>query len=113
MSDFSPISRSMRQRCPIAPYLYILQAEPMAQSIRENKTIEGIPLPSHDENHRTEAKISMFADDTEICVSNERSITKTFNTLEVYCIHVASGAKLNKKKTKGLYIGRWKNKNPV
>ena len=60
--DFFPISRSMRQGYPIERYLYILQAQPIAQSIGENKTIQGIPLPSHDENHRTESKISMFVD---------------------------------------------------
>ena len=45
----------------------------MAQSIREIKNIEGMPLPTYDKNHRTEARMSMFADDTHISVSNEKS----------------------------------------
>jgi hypothetical protein len=39
------ISRSARQRCPAAPILYIIQAEPMACAIRNTPEIHGIKLP--------------------------------------------------------------------
>lgn len=110
ISCFFKLSRSMRQGCPIAAYLYILQAEPMAESIRKNKNIKGIEIPNSTTNETTCIKISMFADDTQLFHRNESSIIESFKTLELYC--KASGAKLNLHKTKGLYIGLWKNKTP-
>ena len=53
----------------------------------------------------------MFADDTQLFHSTEESIVEGFNTLKAYC--KASGAKLNLHKTKGLYIGQWKDKEPI
>ena len=100
----------MRQGCPIAAYLYILQAEPMAETIRNNTKIKGINLPTAIPNKSVSVKISMFADDTQIFHSTEASIIESFKTLQIYC--KASGAQLNLHKTKGLYIGRWKNKTP-
>ena len=107
LSRFFPISRSMRQGCPIAAYLYILQAEPMAQSIRTCKEIKGIPIqmPNSEE---TQVKIAMFADDTQLFHATIKSVKKGFDILDTYC--KASGAVLNLKKTKGLAFGTWKNK---
>ena len=100
----------MRQGCPKAAYLYILQAEPMAHAIRKSTIISGIKLPVV-EGQMLEARISMFADDTQLFHSTEKSIKEGFHILETYSR--ASGAKINISKTKGLYIGRWKNKKPV
>ena len=98
----------MRQGCPIASYLYVLQAEPMAKAIRKNEQIIGIKLPSVHPELETNVKISMFADDTQIYNSTENSIVESFKTLELYC--KASGALLILDKTKGLRIGTWQNK---
>jgi hypothetical protein len=106
LSKFFQISRSMRQGCPIAAYLYILQAEPMAQSMRKNDDIKGIPIKIPNSEENLVVKISMFADDTQLFHSTKRSIKKGFDILETYC--KASGAKLNMKKTKGLTFGTWK-----
>ena len=109
LSKYFSISRSMRQGCPIAAYLYILQAEPMAQAVRSDDKIEGIELPAVD-GYVSEARIAIFADDTQLFHRSEKSIKRGFGILKTYCR--ASGAKLNMSKTKGLYIGRWKEKNP-
>ena len=108
LSKYFPISRSMRQGCPVVAYLYVLQAEPMAETIRKCDKIKGICLPSPPGMENFEAKISLFADDTQIFCYDEQAIKKTFEMLEVYA--QASGAKINYHKTKGLYIGNWKNK---
>ena len=110
LSSFFDITRSMRQGCPIAAYLYILQAEPMALAIRKSNKICGIKLPVV-EGQRHEARISMFADDTQLFHSTEQSIKEGFDILDTYS--KASGAKINVAKTKGLYIGQWKNKKPI
>ena len=109
ISKFFSLTRSMRQGCPLAAYLYILQAEPLAQAIRKSLKINGIKLPTFN-GQSFEARISLFADDTQLFHSTEESIIESFKILDTYC--KASGAKLNFKKTKGLYIGSWKNKKP-
>jgi exonuclease III len=108
LSRSFPISRSVRQGCPIAPLLYVIQAEPMAASIRCNDRIQGIKLPSKQADTQIEVKINMFADDTQLFNGTEESISETFKTLDTY--EKASGAKINTNKTKGMFIGRWKNK---
>jgi len=45
MSKYFNISRSCRQGCPIAPLVYILQAEPVACAIRGDSEKQGVKLP--------------------------------------------------------------------
>ena len=111
LSEYFTISRSMRQGCPVAAYLYILQAEPMAEAIRKSNNIDGIELPVKENGNTKTAKISLFDDDTQIFCKNESSITNVFKVLEQYA--QASGAKINYKKTKGIYIGNWKGKEGI
>ncbi len=107
VSKYIGISRSIRQGCPIAPMLYILQAEPFAATIRNNPNIHGLNLPSRT-NANVEAKLNMFADDTQLLNKTENSIEETFKVLETY--EKASGARMNMNKTVGMYLGRWRNK---
>jgi hypothetical protein len=101
------ISRSVRQGCPIAPLLYIIQAEPLASTIRSDPNVNGIILPNVD-NVTREAKLVMFADDTHLINRTEESIVRNFDILDMY--EKASGAKMNLKKTLAMYIGKWKDK---
>ena len=64
ISKYFPISRSMRQGCAIASYLYIIQAEPLVETIRGSNEIEGIYLDS--ENKSNEIRIASFADDSQL-----------------------------------------------
>ncbi len=100
MSNTFKLSRSLRQGCPLAPLLYIVQAEPLSSKIRKDENIRGIRLPNKDK-----LKVLQFADDTQIFVTDKRSIDKVFETLVQYS--KASGAKVNKKKTQILGIGAW------
>ncbi|MCG8113315.1 MAG: reverse transcriptase family protein, partial [Candidatus Thiodiazotropha taylori] len=111
-SSYFQISRSMRQGCPVSPLLFILQAEPLACAIRNNPNIRGIPLPlsGRISNERVETKINGYVDDGQLFVSTEESIIQCFKTLITY--ENASGAKVNKNKTFGLYTGSWRNKTP-
>lgn len=107
VSKYFSITRSARQGCPIAPLIYILQAEPMACAIRGNKEIEGIQIPGEG-GKSIETKLCMFADDTQLFNKNEKSVEKSFDVLTLY--EKASGSKLNFDKTKGLLIGSLKRK---
>jgi len=105
------IERSVRQGCPIAPYLYILQAEPFAASIRKNENIKGVKLPKlsgQDEN--MEAKDNAFADDMQLFVSTIPSVKEIFKIMTTY--EKASGAAANYEKTQGLLLGTWRYRPP-
>ena len=56
VSKIFSISRSCRQECPVAPLIYILQAEPVACAIRGNNDIKGIRLPGEPGGKKLEAK---------------------------------------------------------
>ena len=71
--------------------------------------IDGVKIPVDDEVQ--EVKVASFADDTQLFHTSEKSILEGFKILETFS--KASGAKLNMKKTKGLYIGSWKDKEPI
>ena len=58
----------------------------------------------------TEAKVSMYADDTTLILSDDISIKRSFDLIERY--EHASGAKLNQRKTNGIFLGKWKHKSP-
>ena len=55
-----------------------------------------------------ELKIFQYADDTQIIVSNDSSITEVFRQLRLY--EEATGVKINIGKTEGQLMGKWKNR---
>ena len=105
LTDPINITRGIRQGCPLSPLLYILVAEVCGIAIRDHKKIVGIKYGSY--QHR----ILQYADDTTICVSTFRSIKHVFRVLKKYGF--AAGAKVNKDKTEGLWIGSWQNFEPT
>ena len=54
-------------------------------------------------------KLSAYADDTTILVTNPNEIPAIMNTLNTYC--KASGAKINQDKTEAINLGTWKEIN--
>ena len=59
MSNYFSMGRGVRQGCPLSPYLFIIAAEVLAISIRNNKDIKGIVIG------KKEYKIKQFADDSQ------------------------------------------------
>ena len=104
-STYFPITRSMRQGCPIGPLIFILQAEPHACALRKNKNIIGLPLTriSSVSMRRDKVKLNSFVDDTQLFNSTEESIKECFKTISKY--EKASEASIHKHKTIGLYTG--------
>ncbi len=99
-SELIDLQRGLRQGSPLSSLLYLLQAEPFAESIRKCEELKGITIDN------TEIKITAFADDTQIYISNEKSKMEMDRILELYS--KASGAKVNKEKTEGILLGNMK-----
>ena len=105
------IERSVRQGCPIAPYLYVLQAEPFMCSVRKNSKINGIKVPPQNPmSPEKEVKNGAFVDDTQLFISTVPSIDEIFRTIGTY--EKASGAAANYQKTEGMLLGSWKERPP-
>ena len=101
-SEFFSPSRGVRQGCPLSPLLYVLTAEVLACNIRANASIEGLLLPS---SPGRQILLSQYADDTSVIVSSDQSIRAVFDTFHQY--ELASGARVNIHKSKGLWLGSW------
>ena len=104
MTNYFEITRGVHQGCPLSPSLFILAVELLALKIRQNKNCEGIYLPNNQE-----VKISQFADDTTIITNNTDSLKSHLQTIEWF--GTVSGLKLNKKKTKAMWLGTMKHSN--
>lgn len=79
-------------------YLFILGAEILAETIRKNKNIKGIPI------NEQEVKISQYADDTALVLDGSpASLTISLQILDLFS--EVSGLRLNSKKTEALWIG--------
>ncbi|KAL9968018.1 hypothetical protein ACROYT_G026343 [Oculina patagonica] len=96
--------RGVRQGFPLSPLLFILAAELLAAKIRQEPSCRGVSLPDNQE-----VKISQFADDTTIITKNVESLKPYLQILD--CFGIISGLKLNKKKTKAMWIGSMKDSN--
>ena len=101
MTNYFKVSRGVRQGCPLSPLLFILAVEILAQKIRQNPNIQGIVLPGS-----VEAKLSQFADDTILICKDVNSLRENISVLNEFGKN--SGLKLNKKKTKAMWIGSLK-----
>lgn len=92
------MERGMTQGCSLAQYLFEVQSEPLAITIRKDTQIIGYKIP----NQVKEAKLSMYADDTESATTQPKSVQLTINHFQRF--ENASGCALNKPKTKGITI---------
>ncbi|CAH1233540.1 ZCCHC3 [Branchiostoma lanceolatum] len=100
---FNP-SRGVRQGCSLSPLLYVLSLEPFSQMVRDNANIRGLRLPGG-----AEVKLSQYADDNSGILADDLSILHFVQDVSVY--EKGSGARLNKGKTKGLWLGRWRGRS--
>ena len=87
------LSRGVRQGYPLSLLLYIINEEVINLNIKNNDKIVGYPIPNQKEN----AKLSQYADDTNLFVLTEQSIIEILNFFEQY--NLATGTTINISKT--------------
>ena len=101
-SPFFRPSCDVRQGCPLSPLLYVLCAEVLACSLRSAPGIVGVQLP----NSTQELRVSGYADDTTVVITTEASLSAVFEVYNQF--ELGSGDKLNRSKSKGIWLGAWK-----
>lgn len=99
------VQRGVRQGCSLFPLLYVLCFEPFAQKIRSLDDIKGLKLPGSKE----ELKLSMYADDSTGIFTTDSSVHKYFYWVKLF--ERISGSRINLGKSKGMYLGKWKNRS--
>ena len=99
-SWFKP-SKGVRQGCPLSPYLFILSAEVLSNKIRQEPNVRGIKV------FGKEIKLSQFADDTTLFNADIEPLERALKIVGDF--GRIAGLFLNVKKTKALWLGKWKN----
>jgi hypothetical protein len=84
------LQRSVRQGCPLAPYLFLLTVDVLGQMLQHpGCEVEGLRLPDH-----TTITNQMFADDTLLLLEgNRENMDRALQVINRF--GAASGAKLN------------------
>lgn len=100
-SNFFNIQRSVRQGCPLSALLFVIVLESFAATIRKNKNIKGLKIGE------TTKKISLYADDIALLLSDRGSSVRAFSILDNF--EKCSGLKVNLDKTEGFSL----NCNPI
>ena len=98
VSDPYRVTRGVRQGDPMSCILFNLGIEPLAANIRKSN-IRGMDIPNMNEK----AKVSLFADDTTVILTEHDSFAELIGILDKWC--EMSGAKFNVEKTEIIPIG--------
>jgi hypothetical protein len=98
--DFK-LQRSVRQGCPLAPYLFILAIDVLSHMLGDPKYgVEGLSLP-----RGGLIRDQMFADDTALYLQGSpANLDRAREVLRTFCS--ASGAKINWKKTAAIWANQ-------
>jgi len=105
MTNWFRPSRGVRQGCSLPPYLFVLSMEVLSSKIRQEPSITGIKIFRH------EIKLSQFADDRNLFCADLISVENALKTVGDFGRLV--GLKLNIKKSKAIWMGKWKKKTKV
>ena len=94
------LTRSIRQGCPLAPFLFLFITEAMSAFLNsQTANLHGLSIP----NTRKSLLDSEFADDTMLYLQgNEANLGRAQIAIDLFC--KASGAAINWNKSKGFWI---------
>jgi hypothetical protein len=93
------LQRSVRQGCPLAPYLFLLTVDVLGQMLQDPRCcVQGLRLFDN-----TSITNQMFADDTLLLLDGTKeNLDRALNVINRFS--AASGAKLNLHKSVGLWL---------
>ena len=91
---------SVRQGCPLAPYLYLFVTEAFSAYLQApTNGLRGLPIP----NATKDLMLSEYAGDTVLFLQgDEENLQRAEHLVEDFC--QAAGAKINWNKTQGLWF---------
>ena len=94
-----PLQRSVRQGCPLAPYLFLLTVDVLGQMLQHpDYRVQGLRLPDN-----SSITNQMFVDDTMLFLDGTRdNMDRALSVIHRF--GAASGAKLNLHKSVGLWL---------
>ena len=98
MTKFFLTTRGLRQGCPTSQELYDLFSEILAEAVRSDHVLTGIPIP-----WGVFALISLYADDFAFFLRTLLECQRLFQLLHLF--ELATGAKIKRDKTKGICLG--------
>jgi len=104
-SEFFPVTRGIRQGCPISAMLFIMIVELLANYLKSSDNIKGIDID--DESFI----ITQLADDTTLFLQDINSITNAMYVLDSF--YECSGLRLNKQKCEVFILGNCGQSNNV
>ena len=100
VSGSFPITRSVRQGCPLAPLLFAIVTEPLIRSLlkaQQEGLVSGVQVG------KSQLLTKMFADDAVLFLeAQEEKVKKAWDLLGEYCR--GSGQLVNTHKTKALWL---------
>ncbi len=96
------ICSGVRQGCPLSPLLYVACIEPLAQILRRDKSIKGPDIPG---TGGLTATCVLYMADVTLLAMDVLSIRRAMDLTDWY--GQASGAKLNRSKSKAQLFGPW------
>lgn len=94
-----PVTRGIRQGCPISGQLHSLIIETLLCRLRKN--LKGTLIP-HVNGH-SKVVLSAYVDDITVFITGQEDITILTNTIKLY--EKASSAKVNWTKSEGFIVG--------
>jgi hypothetical protein len=87
-----PLKSGTRQRCPLSPYLFNIVLEVLTRAILQQKDIKGIQIG------KEEVKISLFADDMIVYISDPKNSTRELVNL-ISSFSAVAGYKITSNKS--------------
>ena len=97
-----PLKSGVRQGCPLSAMLYVLVIEILALQLRTNPNIVGFSVQGE------KLISSHYSDDAVIKITQNRCFKEVYKDLQEY--EMATGARINFEKSKGLWLGKWKSR---